>query len=64
MDVLNLTMRRMVSGGVVRQKTLKRDIECTGIALHSGLTVKMRICAAAPDFGYLFSQDGCRPKNW
>ena len=54
MDVLNRTMRRMVSGGVVRQKTLKRDIECAGTALHSGLMVNMRICAAAPDSGIRF----------
>lgn len=44
----------MVSGGLVRQKTLKHDIDCEGIALHSGLPVKLRLCAAAPDSGIRF----------
>ena len=44
----------MVSGGLVQQKTLKRDMDCEGIALHSGLPVKMRLCAAAPDYGIRF----------
>jgi len=44
----------MVSGGLVRQKTLKHDIDCEGIALHSGLPVKMRLCAAAADSGIRF----------
>ncbi len=61
-DVLNRTMRQMVSGGVVRQKTLKRDIECSGIALHSGLTVNMRVCAAAPDSGIRFRRTDVDPK--
>ncbi len=61
-DGLNRTMRRMISGSVVRQKTLKRDIECTGIALHSGFTVNMRICAAAPDSGIYFRRTDVDPK--
>lgn len=44
----------MVSGGLVRQKTLKHDIVCEGIALHSGRTVKMRLRPAAPDSGIHF----------
>jgi UDP-3-O-[3-hydroxymyristoyl] N-acetylglucosamine deacetylase len=53
-EILNKTVRRLVSSGLVRQKTLKHDIDCEGIALHSGLPVKMRLCAAAPDFGIRF----------
>ena len=54
MEILNRTVQRMVSGGLVRQKTLKHDIDCEGIALHSGLLVKMRLCVAAPDSGIRF----------
>lgn len=51
----------MVSGGLVRQKTLKHDIDCEGIALHSGHLVKMRLCAAAPDSGIRFRRTDVDP---
>ena len=54
MEVLNRTVRRIVSGGLIRQKTLKSDIKCDGIALHSGLPVKMHVFPAAPETGILF----------
>jgi UDP-3-O-[3-hydroxymyristoyl] N-acetylglucosamine deacetylase len=52
--ILNSAVRPVVSGGLVRQKTLKYDINCEGIALHSGLPVKMRLSAAAADSGIWF----------
>lgn len=61
MEILNRTVRRMVSGGLVRQKTLKHDIDCEGIALHSGHLVKMRLCAAAPDSGIRFRRTDVDP---
>ncbi len=54
MEVLNRTVRRIVSGGLVRQKTLKSDVECDGVALHSGLPVNMRIRPALPETGIVF----------
>lgn len=54
MNVFNRTVRRMVGDRTVRQKTLKRDVECGGVALHSGDLVNMRICAAAPNSGIRF----------
>ena len=44
----------MVSAGLVRQKTLKRDISCEGVALHSGSLVNMILRPAAPDSGIHF----------
>ena len=53
-EVLNRTVRRMISGGLVRQKTLKGDVECSGVALHSGKSVRMRLRPAAPESGIRF----------
>ena len=38
------------------QKTLKSDISFSGIALHSGLNVNVRIKPAKPDFGIVFKR--------
>ena len=38
------------------QKTLKSDISFSGIALHSGLNVNVRIKPAEPDFGIVFKR--------
>ena len=54
MKVLNRTVRRIVSGGLVRQKTHKSDAECDGVALHSGLPVNMRIRPALSETGSVF----------
>jgi len=62
-EVLNRTVRRIVSGGLVRQKTLRSDIECDGVALHSGLPVKMRIRPAAPESGIVFRRIDVESKN-
>ena len=63
MEVLNRTVRRIVSGGLKRQKTLKSIIECDGVALHSGLSVKMKVCPAAPDTGIVFRRIDVEPKS-
>ena len=63
MEVLNRTARRIVSGGLKRQKTLKSGIECGGVALHSGLSVKMKVCPAAPDTGIVFRRIDVEPKS-
>lgn len=39
------------TAGVIKQKTLKTAIGCTGIALHSGRTVKLNLVPAEPDTG-------------
>jgi UDP-3-O-[3-hydroxymyristoyl] N-acetylglucosamine deacetylase len=36
------------------QKTLRKDIECAGIGLHSGVRVAMRMRPAAPNSGIVF----------
>lgn len=36
------------------QKTIRRDIRCTGIGLHCGNRVEMRLLPAAPDTGIRF----------
>ena len=63
MEVLNRTARRIVSGGLKRQKTLEKGIECGGVALHSGLSVKMQVCPAAPDTGIVFRRIDVEPKS-
>ena len=63
MEVLNRTARRIVSGGLKRQKTLENGIECGGVALHSGLSVKMQVCPAAPDTGIVFRRIDVEPKS-
>ncbi|HSE41692.1 MAG TPA: UDP-3-O-acyl-N-acetylglucosamine deacetylase, partial [Acidobacteriota bacterium] len=36
------------------QKTIKRDIGCSGIGLHSGKSVNLRMLPAEPDTGVIF----------
>ena len=38
------------------QKTVKRNISFSGIALHSGLNVNVSIKPAEPDFGIVFKR--------
>ncbi len=40
----------------VFQKTLKRSIGCTGVGLHSGQRVAMKLHPAAPDTGVVFKR--------
>ena len=54
MQIINRTVRSLVSGAVVRQKTLKRDVRCEGVSLHGGQAVRLRMRAAAPDTGIVF----------
>ncbi|MBL8701972.1 MAG: UDP-3-O-acyl-N-acetylglucosamine deacetylase [Alphaproteobacteria bacterium] len=42
------------AGPIVRQKTLKSAIGCTGIGLHSGAKVRMTLHPAASDTGIVF----------
>src|SRR5512135_2621006 len=44
--------RRCVS--LYYQKTLRQGIECTGIGLHSGKQVTLRLLPALPDTGIVF----------
>lgn len=37
-----------------RQKTLRGQVQCSGIGLHSGEAVTMRLLPAAPDTGFVF----------
>lgn len=37
-----------------RQRTLKTDAECTGIGLHSGAKIRLKIKPAPPDTGIIF----------
>ncbi len=36
--------------GVLRQRTLKNSIHCSGIGLHSGIKVNMTLHPAEPNF--------------
>lgn len=54
MQILNRTVREMVSGVVVRQRTLRHDVRCEGISLHGGEKVKLRLRPGAPDTGIVF----------
>ncbi len=63
MEILNRTVRHMVSGGLAKQKTLKSVIECDGVALHSGLPVKMRVSPAGPEAGILFRRIDIEPES-
>lgn len=38
------------------QRTLKKPVDCTGIGLHSGKKVNMRLRPAAPDTGIMFKR--------
>lgn len=54
---------------VVRQKTLKSTIDCTGIALHSGRKVRMTLSPGNPDSGIVFLRtdvqvDPVVPARW
>ncbi len=54
---------------VVRQRTLKTDIHCADIGLHTGVTVNMTIKAADADHGIVFVRtdvdgDGRIPARW
>ncbi|TCS62201.1 UDP-3-O-acyl-N-acetylglucosamine deacetylase [Varunaivibrio sulfuroxidans] len=44
------------NAGVVMQKTLKAPISCTGVALHSGKKVTMRLIPGAPGSGVVFKR--------
>ncbi len=41
---------------MIRQKTLKSSISCTGLALHSGNKVSMTLLPGAPDSGIVFKR--------
>lgn len=47
-------MNRMITKNDCLQKTLERCVSCTGIGLHSGEKVRMRLCPAGPDTGVIF----------
>jgi len=39
---------------MARQQTIRREVACTGIGLHSGRKVRLRLVPAAPDTGIIF----------
>jgi len=41
---------------MMMQKTLKGPINCSGVALHSGLKVQMSLCPGMPDSGIVFKR--------
>ena len=45
------------------QKTLKNDVSFSGIALHSGLNVNVRIRPAEANFGIVFKRIDLKSKN-
>ena len=46
------------------QKTIKKDITFSGIALHSGLNVNICIKPAKPDFGIVFKRVDLKINNF
>ena len=56
--------------GTLRQQTLKTEISCTGVALHSGDAVTMTLCPSAIDTGIIFKRtdiagaDDSIPARW
>ncbi len=53
-------MRRSngIGDGVLRQRTLKNSINCSGIGLHSGVKVHMTLHPAEPGTGVRFRRNG------
>ena len=45
------------------QKTIKKDVEFNGIALHTGIEVNLKIKPAAPNFGILFKRIDLKDNN-
>ena len=45
------------------QKTIKKDVLFSGIALHSGLSVNIRIKPAEPNFGIVFKRVDLKANN-
>ncbi len=43
-----------VSSLVLQERSIARPIDCVGVGLHSGTTVSVRLCPAAPGTGLLF----------
>ncbi|WP_245184114.1 UDP-3-O-acyl-N-acetylglucosamine deacetylase [Haematospirillum sp. 15-248] len=46
--------RTVSSSSLLRQRTLKSTISCTGIGLHSGIKTRITLAPAAPDTGIVF----------
>lgn len=63
-------VNRVGAGKAAHQRTLKRPIHCTGIALHSGASVFMTLRPGEPDGGIVFKRtdvdgDGATiPARW
>ena len=47
----------------LNQKTIKKTIELSGIGLHSGNMVKIRIKPAMPNTGILFKRTDLKENN-
>jgi len=47
-----------IGGGVLRQRTLKNSIHCSGIGLHSGVKVNMTLHPAEVNTGIRFRRNG------
>jgi UDP-3-O-[3-hydroxymyristoyl] N-acetylglucosamine deacetylase len=52
--------RKGLNQGLFNQHTIKREVQCSGIGLHSGAKVSMRLRPAPPSFGVRFRRlDAC-----
>ncbi len=50
----NMANKNRCESGIVRQKTLKNAIHCSGVGLHSGAKVNMILRPAEPNSGIVF----------
>ena len=48
----------------LNQKTIKKNVNFRGIALHSGLNVNVCIKPAKPDFGIVFKRVDIKENNF
>ena len=55
-----MAIRRLETDGA-HQATLRAPIHCTGVGVHSGRTIRMHLCPAAPDSGILFRRTDVAP---
>lgn len=52
--VPNGAMASSVNGDAVRQRTLRGEAQCSGVGVHSGETMTLRLLPAEPDSGIVF----------
>lgn len=54
MGVSDVSTRHGIGGGIVRQRTLKRPVRCSGVALHSGAATSATLIPGATGRGIAF----------